>query len=40
MTPVHLDLTAYQSMELLQAIAAEVSSPERVQTRTISRNRG
>jgi 5'-nucleotidase len=39
MTPVHLDLTAYQSMELLQTIAAEVSSPERVQTRTISRNR-
>lgn len=25
MTPVHLDLTAYQSMELLKAIASEVS---------------
>lgn len=39
MTPVHLDLTAYQSMELLQTIAAEVSAPERVTAQTRSRNR-
>ena len=32
MTPVHLDLTAYQSMELLETIAAEVSTSESVTT--------
>jgi 5'-nucleotidase len=28
MTPVHLDLTAYQSMELLEGIAGEMSPRE------------
>jgi 5'-nucleotidase len=39
MTPVHLDLTAYQSMELLQTIAAEVLPAEPVTTQGSSRNR-
>ncbi len=39
MTPVHLDLTAYQSMELLQTIAAEVSSPEGAAAENRSQNR-
>jgi 5'-nucleotidase len=39
MTPVHLDLTAYQSMELLQTIATEMSTPESVAAAPRSRER-
>ncbi|HEU5249537.1 MAG TPA: 5'/3'-nucleotidase SurE [Thermoanaerobaculia bacterium] len=39
MTPVHLDLTAYQSMELLQTIATEMSTPESVEAAPRPRER-
>jgi hypothetical protein len=36
MTPVHLDLTAYQSMELLETIAAEMSPRETLATGSVT----
>jgi 5'-nucleotidase len=39
MTPVHLDLTAYQSMELLQSIAGGLSPDEPVASGQVSRDR-
>jgi 5'-nucleotidase len=39
MTPVHLDLTAYQSMELLQSIAGGLSPDESVPSGRVSRDR-
>jgi hypothetical protein len=39
MTPVHLDLTAYQSMKLLEEIAADLSLREEAPASPATRER-